>query len=124
VKSPYLLLALCLTGCGLFGGHGDPDALKKIVIDQCVPHDKASGDPAPCAAIDLAGGTALLKDRNGKTQFLLIPTEIVSGIEDKQLLAPDAPNYWQAAWDGRHQVEKRAGRDIPRDDIGMSINSK
>jgi CDP-diacylglycerol pyrophosphatase len=101
----------------------DSDALKKIVIDQCVPHFQARGNPAPCAAVDIAGGTAVLKDRRGNTQFLLIPTTVVSGIEDKQVLAPAAPNYFEAAWTARHLVEQQAGKPIPRDDIGLSINS-
>ena len=119
-----LLLALCLAGYGIPARAGDPDALRKVVIDQCIPHDQARGNPAPCAAIDLAGGTALLKDRKGATQFLLIPTMPVTGIEDKQLLAPGSPNYWQAAWTARHLVERQVGHDIPRDLIGLSINSQ
>jgi CDP-diacylglycerol pyrophosphatase len=101
----------------------DSDALRKIVIDQCVPHMQARGNPAPCASADSAAGFALLKDRSGKTQFLLIPTEPVTGIESPLILAPGAPNYWQAAWTARHLVEGLAGRTIPRDDIGLSINS-
>jgi CDP-diacylglycerol pyrophosphatase len=97
--------------------------LKKIVVDQCVPSAKASGNPAPCATVDLSGGSAVLKDRRGVTQFLLIPTTVVTGIDDKQILAPDAPNYFEAAWSARHLVEQQAGKPIPRDDIGLSINS-
>jgi len=62
---------------------GDSDALKKIVIGQCVPHEKAGKGPAPCAEVDLAGGFAVLKDKRGNTQFLLIPTKVVTGIEDR-----------------------------------------
>jgi CDP-diacylglycerol pyrophosphatase len=116
------LLAIGLIGLSL-PAKADSDALKKIVIDQCVPHVQARENPAPCASVDIAGGTAVLKDRDGKTQFLLIPTHVVTGIEDKQILAPDAPNYFQAAWVARRQVEELAGKPIPRDDIGLSINS-
>jgi CDP-diacylglycerol pyrophosphatase len=116
------LLALCLATLSL-PAKADSDALKKIVIDQCVPHFQARQNPAPCASVDIGGGTALLKDRDGKTQFLLIPTNVVTGIEDRQILAADAPNYFQAAWVGRRQVEELAGKPIPRDDLGLSINS-
>ena len=101
----------------------DSDALKKIVIDQCVPHQKAGKGPAPCAEVDLKSGFAVLKDKRGNTQFLLIPTTVVTGIDDKQILAPDSPNYFQAAWAARHLVEDKAGKPTPRDDIGLSINS-
>lgn len=103
--------------------HADHDALKKIVLEQCAPHMRAGQGPAPCAAVDLASGTAVLKDIKGPTQFLLIPTRIVTGIDDPQVLAADAPNYWQAAWEARTFVEQRAGKPIPRDDVGLAINS-
>ena len=119
---PVWLLAACLAAIAA-PAKADSDALKKIVIDQCVPHFQARQNPAPCASVDIGGGTALLKDRDGKTQFLLIPTAVVTGIDDKQILAPDAPNYFQAAWVGRHLVAEQAGKPIPRDDVGLSINS-
>jgi CDP-diacylglycerol pyrophosphatase len=101
----------------------DHDALKKIVLEQCAPHMQAGQGPAPCAAVDLTGGTAVLKDIKGPTQFLLIPTKIVTGIDDPQILAPDAPNYWQAAWEARKFVEQQVGKPVPRDDVGLAINS-
>ena len=84
-------------------------------------------DPAPCALVDLDGGEprgyAVLKDLVGATQFLLIPTERVEGIESPQIVAADAPNYFAAAWRARSFVEQRAGRALPRDWIGLAINS-
>ncbi|XLM23387.1 CDP-diacylglycerol diphosphatase, partial [Chromobacterium piscinae] len=46
-------------------------------------------------------GVAVLKDRNGALQYLLIPTEKVSGIESPRLLGDDAPAYWREAWQAR-----------------------
>ena len=122
MKPLILILAVCI-GIHSLPARADPDALKKIVTDQCVRHQEQDGSPTPCIAVDLPGGTAVLKDRNGATQFLLIATEAVSGIEDKQILAPNAPNYFQAAWAARHLVENLAEKPVPRDDIGLSINS-
>jgi CDP-diacylglycerol pyrophosphatase len=74
----------------------DPDALWTIVSGQCVPDQLTTGAPAPCALVDLDGGEsrgyAVLKDLVGATQFLLIPTGRIAGIESPQVLAPDAPN--------------------------------
>ena len=70
-----------------------------------------------------ARGWAVLKDRRGKTQFLLIPTARVTGIEDPAVLAPDAPNWWQAAWSARGYVMARAGRELPRDALSLAINA-
>jgi len=105
----------------------DPDALWKIVHDQCVPDQLRHHDPAPCTRVSLYRGVArghvVLKDRNGATQFLLIPTARVTGIESPALLAPGAPNYWAPAWEARRYVFRRARRTLPRDVISLAINS-
>jgi CDP-diacylglycerol pyrophosphatase len=102
----------------------DPNALWNIVHDQCVPDQTGKGNPAPCAFVDLDDKYAILKDIRGATQFLLIPTERISGIESSEILAPGTPNFWDYAWQARRFVEQRAGRDVPRDDIGLVINSE
>src|ERR1700730_11341057 len=53
----------------------------------------------------------------------LSPTVRISGIENPALLRENAPNYWEAAWDARRFVEEGARRQLPRDNIGMAINS-
>ncbi len=121
--APRLLLALLLAGLAPTARAADPSALWHIVHARCVPDEQSKRDPAPCAAVDLAGGYAVLKDRDGATQFLLIPTARVSGIEDVAILAPDAPNYWDAAWQARHDVEQRAGHALARDVLSLAINS-
>ncbi len=124
--APVLILALV----ALFAVRGiaaDPDALWKIVHDRCVPNAEKTGQPAPCAQIDLDGGAgrgyAVLKDLVGVAQFLLIPTARLGGIESPELLASGAPNYWDAAWRARGDVEDRLQRKLPRDAIGLAINS-
>src|SRR4051794_10314769 len=68
----------------------DPSALWNIDNGQCVPHMRQSNDPAPCSIVDLAAGYVVLKDIVGATQFLLMPTARISGIESPAVLAPDA----------------------------------
>jgi CDP-diacylglycerol pyrophosphatase len=122
-------LALIVAAAGVTAtqANADPNALWTIVHDQCVPDQQTSGNPAPCASVDLAAGeqrgSAVLKDLVGATQFLLIPTERIPGIESPELLAPDAPNYFAAAWDARTFVDSRAGVDIPRDWMSLAVNS-
>jgi CDP-diacylglycerol pyrophosphatase len=101
----------------------DPDALWKIVHGKCVPHVMAGEGPAPCSLVDLAGGYAVLKDIRGATQFLLIPTARIAGIESAEILAPDAPNYWQHAWEARRFLSEKAGRELPPQDISLAINA-
>jgi CDP-diacylglycerol pyrophosphatase len=105
----------------------DPNALWTIVHDQCLPDQQTKSDPAPCSLVALGEGEqrgyAVLKDLVGATQFLLIPTERIPGIESPTLLEPDAPNYFAAAWDASNFVDARAGVDIPRDWMSLAINS-
>jgi CDP-diacylglycerol pyrophosphatase len=101
----------------------NPNTLWQIVHDRCVPGQMTKADPAPCARVDLPGGTAVLKDIVGDTQYLLIPTARVTGIEDPAILAPASPNYFAAAWRARDLVDQRVGHVLPRDDVGLAINS-
>jgi CDP-diacylglycerol pyrophosphatase len=101
----------------------NPDALWEIVSRQCVPNMRAHDDPAPCRLVDRQRGFTILKDIVGPGQFLLIPTQRLSGIESPELLAPDAPNYWSYAWEQRHRVGQALGRKLRRDRIGLEINS-
>ena len=106
----------------------DPNALWRIVHDACVPHVEAGLGPKPCERIDLEGGVAqgvaILKDLVGVAQMLAIPTRRITGIEDPQMLEPDAPPVFADAWAARDLVEARLGRALPREAVGLAINSK
>ena len=120
-----LLLSLTLTP--VIARAADPSALWKIVNGECVPHQETERNPAPCAAVNLEDGGkkgyGVLKDINGVAQFLLIPTSRVGGIEDPAILAPDATNYWDAAWRARSFVDQRLHTSLPRDAVALAINS-
>ena len=116
--------AVALGGLAIAARAADPDALWKIVGGRCVPNAHVAmggaGDPAPCAAV--TADWAVLKDINGATQYLLIPTARITGIESPAVLAPDAPNYFAAAWQARSYVEARAGHPLPPDAVVLAIN--
>jgi CDP-diacylglycerol pyrophosphatase len=101
----------------------DSNALWHIVHDLCVADMKVRHAPAPCLAVDLTRGYAVLKDIRGQTQVLVIPTRRVSGIESPALLEPGSENYFEDAWEARRFVEMRARRALPREDVGLAINS-
>jgi CDP-diacylglycerol pyrophosphatase len=108
--------------------YADRNVLWSIVHGQCVPHFEAGErPPAPCDSVDLAGGAdrgfALLKDLVGVAQLLAIPTRRLSGIEGPALLAPDAPDYFADAWTGRARVEAHLGQALPREAVGVAVNS-
>jgi CDP-diacylglycerol pyrophosphatase len=102
----------------------NPDALWNIVHDRCLPNMFAQGNPAPCAAVDLQGGTVLLKDRVGVAQFLLMPTARITGIESPAILSAGAPNYFAAAWAARTRVSALLAHPLPRDATSLAINSE
>jgi len=123
----FIVFAIVLLGASPRGRAADSEALWKIVHDKCVPGEQQNGNPAPCAFVDQregdAKGYAVLKDIVGTTQYLLIPTARVPGIESDSLLAPDAPNYFADAWRERSFTEQAAGHLLPRQAISLAINS-
>ncbi|AUT62921.1 CDP-diacylglycerol diphosphatase [Paraburkholderia terrae] len=118
-----LAVALWTSGCALIAA-ADPNALWNIVDHQCVPAARASGGAGFCTAVNLPGHYAILKDINGNTQYLLIPTDRVTGIESPSVLAADAPDYWADAWAARQYVGSRIGLTFPPDQLGLEINSQ
>lgn len=107
--------------------HPNGQVLWRIVHGQCVPDEETSGRPAPCVAVTLAGGEArgyaVLKDKHGAEQYLVMPTTDITGIEDARLLAPGAPNYFADAWASKPFVDRLIGKPTPRQDMAVSVNS-
>ena len=120
---PFLFFTLLASIAPVSSAHADSNALWKIVHGKCTADIRDHGLPAPCAVVSDKGRYAILKDRDGATQFLLIPTDKVTGIEDPAILKPDAPNYFDEAWANRHFVEDRLHKKLPREDIALAINS-
>jgi len=107
--------------------HANGQVLWGIVNGKCVPDQQANAKPDPCAEVAIGGGVdkgyAVLKDRVGVSQYLVMPTRLITGIEDPQLLAPGATNYFDAAWRVRGLVDQRLGTTLTRDDVGIAVNS-
>jgi CDP-diacylglycerol pyrophosphatase len=117
-------VAVALCGRAVTPHAESPNALWEIVHGRCVPDQRQHGDPNPCVKVDLADGYAILKDRNGASQFLLIPTQWITGIESHALLAPRARNYFATAWQARGLVEKALGHPTPRGTLSLAVNSE
>ena len=109
-------------GTPLLDSH--PNALWRVVHDLCAVDRRLLGLPAPCMAIRLHEGWAVVKDTREPTHILLVPTRRVPGIESPMLLQPGAPNYWRDAWKARRYFERLVGRRVPRGDFAMVINSR
>lgn len=129
----YALLLIILSASALLAveGHAqNRDALRQIVQDRCVPHWLQQGNPAPCERVYLADGPheangyAVLADAKGGAHFLLIPTKRIAGIESSDVLKPQAPNYFAAAWQARDRIAAVLGHAVRRDDVGLAVNSQ
>ena len=118
----FLLLAV-------YAGQRDlpPNTLWEVVNHVCVPGQSEHHDPRPCLQVDLSRGVesgfAILRDPRGGTQFLLVPTTRISGIESPIVRGPRALNYFASAWESRTYVDEALHQTLPRDDIGLAINS-
>ena len=134
-RSAAICLALLVAACSAPHNsllpppppHPNGGVLWHIVHDLCVPGQQANGRPAPCIEVSLAQGAdrgyAVLKDKHGAEQYLVMPTLDITGIEDPRVLAPDAPDYFTDAWRARTYVEALIGKPMPRQDMAVSVNS-
>jgi len=132
-QAPTSVALLCALTTFLLGATGAAqdglprNTLWEVVHKVCVPGQSERQNPMPCLQVDLSGGIekgfAILKDPRGATQFLLVPTARISGIESPSILDPEATNYFADAWDARTFINATLGRTLPRDSIGLAINS-
>lgn len=128
-RKGYGFLALVVLAAALVGGWywqqttWRSGALWRIVSQQCVPGQIHKQDPAPCQSVDLPHGFVLLKDINGPLQYLLMPSDRITGIESPALLQPSTPNFFWYAWQARRLLSVRHGAAVPDSAVSLTINS-
>lgn len=104
------------------------DALRQIVQERCVVNWSLHHQPAPCERVALSDskiggmGYAVLADRKGGAHYLLIPTQTMAGIESRELLDPDTPNYFAEAWRARDVLSHYVGHEVPRSATALAVN--
>lgn len=107
--------------------HLRSDALWKLVHNACVPAQARIHNPAPCRYVSPQDGRpegyAIIKDRIGVRQYLLVPTSRVTGIESPDLLLPGRSGYWAEAWESTSYLETLLDDRVPRDGLGIAVNS-
>ncbi|WP_322107106.1 CDP-diacylglycerol diphosphatase [Paraburkholderia sp. J41] len=117
------LCALTVTGACVRLSAVDSDGLWKVVGGQCVPNMRDKGQPGPCTTVDFQKRDVVLKDIAGRAQYLLIPTDRVSGIESAEILYGGSPEYWADAWAATHYVQAKLGQPLAANQLGIEINS-
>lgn len=104
-KAAYVLLVLLVMmvaggiGYRLVAGH--PDALRKQVLEQCLPNQRLQDNPAPCAQVNLSGGYVIYKDKHGPLQYLLMPGYRINGIESPLLTEPGTHIFFWTDYERR-----------------------
>lgn len=119
----FLLIVAAVSWFSLRQYLHHPDALWRIVSQQCIPHQRDNQSPEPCAKVDLQSGFVLLKDIHGPLQYLLLPTAKMKGMESPELLQPKTANFFWLAWQQRNFMSLRRGTQVPDDVISLTINS-
>lgn len=126
----YLLAALLimLIAAGAGGWYwlhsANPDVLRQIVLQHCVPNQEQHRTPKPCVDVNPKGGYVLFKDRNGPLQYLLMPTYRINGTESPLLLDPLTPNFFWQAWQRRAIMSDTRGAEVPDSAVSLTINSR
>ncbi len=104
----------------------DRDVLWKIVDGGCVPAAASGAMPPPCTRVEMPAGReygwAVMKDRRGVLQYLLLPTARITGVESPELLKPETPNFFAQAWHARDLLDRLNGRPLPRDAVSLTLN--
>jgi CDP-diacylglycerol pyrophosphatase len=103
------------------------DVLWKNVHGRCVPDMLANHVPAPCVSVNLTAGEedgfVVWKDSVGNSQYLVMPTKKITGIESSELLLPNAANYFADAWMVTALVDQQLHQTLPRSFFALAINS-
>lgn len=123
-----LALLVLLLGGPALRANLKPRAALYYVIRACVLMQDTLGTPFPCLSVDPAGagtpGYAVLRAPGNPTHVITTPIVPISGIESRELLRPEAGEYWRAALMSRRYVEAGAEGPVPPGDVGLAINSR
>ncbi|HCQ7754897.1 CDP-diacylglycerol diphosphatase [Citrobacter sp. 50677481] len=119
-----LLVFVAAAGVGYWKFMRNPDALRDIVFEQCLPNQLQRQNPAPCAEVKPDAGYVVFKDRNGPLQYLLMPTYRINGTESPLLTEPYTPNFFWLAWQARSFMSQKYGKEIPDSAVSLTINSR
>ncbi|HIE5095630.1 CDP-diacylglycerol diphosphatase [Stenotrophomonas maltophilia] len=115
-----LLLSACASAPAPPPAHSD--ALWRLIERDCRGSEGPRGD---CLRVETAADRrdVLVKDAHGDYQFLLMPLDKVSGIENRSLYRRGAPNFFAAAWQARRHTEQALGQPLPREVASLALNS-
>jgi len=116
----FSLVMLMITGNI---AHADRNILWKKINEGCVPEYLNKDLYRPCRLVDMNKKIIVYKVDNDKYQYLLLPTDKITGVEDSDLLKIDSPNYLYDAWFARTFLTERLGKPLKERFISLALNS-
>lgn len=124
-----VVLAGFVSHCGHGSRNKESDALWRIVSQQCLPKGEYINQKVnPCIHVDTSEGEkkghVVFKDRVGVLQYLLMPTDFISGIESPKLLKDDTPNFIYLSWQARLYMERKMRMELNPQHVSLAINSQ
>lgn len=125
----WVFLFTFLLSCGHSTKNEGSGVLWHIVSQQCLEQGKYKNQKInPCIHVDTENGVkqghVVYKNRVGILQYLLMPTEPISGIESSKLLSDKYPNYIYLAWEAKSYMDRKMRSKIEPENIALAINSK
>jgi CDP-diacylglycerol pyrophosphatase len=98
------------------------------VVQTCVANRALTGAAFPCLKVDVSDGDdrgyVLLRTPLGEPDLILAPTRKIVGVEDPWLQTPEAPNYFEDAWNARAFLSDGRQKPPARDDVALVVNSR
>ena len=115
----FSLVVLMLTGNI---AHADRNILWNKINGGCVPGYVNKDTYQPCSLVDMNEKIAVYKVDNDKYQYLLLPTDKITGVEDDKLQKNGSPNYLYDAWLAKTFLTERLGKPIKERFISLALN--
>jgi CDP-diacylglycerol pyrophosphatase len=101
----------------------DPNILWNIVHGQCVPAYNSSEQYTPCTLVDGQERSVVYKVDGDLYQYLILPTDKITGIEDPLLLSDATKPYFYQAWRSRELVSAKLNGHIREQDMALAVNA-
>lgn len=126
-KIALLLAFMCSEALPCPGVAAQSDALWRVE-QVCIANFHITGAAFPCLEVNLSRGVergfVVLRPPVGKKDSIVAPTKKIVGIEDQSLQAPDAPNYFEDAWNALPFLSGKTTKNLAPDEVALAVNSR
>ncbi|MDF5718416.1 MAG: CDP-diacylglycerol diphosphatase, partial [Rhizonema sp. NSF051] len=94
-------------------------------VKKCNTNQQTLHKPEPCVYVDLEN-KYVVANGSKPLDYILLPTDKISGIEAPQISRFNSRNYWQYAWNkatDKDYIRSKAPQVKSPEQIGLAINS-